>query len=371
MKRWQSAGVAVWLGACGGSQSGTATTNHNQPTTHRIASTPPASPASPATRIHAINFGGLVRGIQGLIDGTPHADLGCLLGVDATDGGAQVALGVTPAPALGTVPEAPMHLAEGLAQPATHARVLTRWGQRGEAPFDLVVATLTPLPPQALADPMVVLVITRVGVVVRETDGTPTAPAALTHDDAAVWLLERTARGPVTVIVTAEAEAAATDVHALLKALPSSVKHSALAVALAPDTRLPDNAPQAPDARTHCPNGLPEPDANAPEGELPSASIVRSLSFIHEPLQRCLANTTGPGAIGGKVVLALRIVDTGNVSDTCLVEDAIGDNVLAACLTETARTATFSRPHPIGFVDVHIPLSLSPVSDPPARPVCE
>lgn len=363
MKRWQSAGLVAGLFACGGSPPVTPTTGHDAPVT---STTEPANNV-PTTRVSAINFGGVVRGIQGLITGTQHAELGCLLGMN----GDQAVLGVAPAPALGTVPEAPMHLAETLSPPATHARVLTRWGQRGEAPFDLVVATLTPLPPQALANPMVVMVITRSGILVRETDGAPSSAPAMTHDDAAVWLLERTSRGPVTVIITAEAESPATETHALLKALPSSVKHVALAVALAADTRLPDSTPQAPDARSHCPNGLPEPDANAPEGDLPSASIVRSLSFIHEPLQRCLANTTGPGAMGGKVVLALRILDTGNVSDTCLFEDAIGDNVLAACLTETARTATFSRPHPVGFVDVHIPLSLSPVSDPPARPVCE
>jgi hypothetical protein len=206
--------------------------------------------------------------------------------------------------------------------------------------------------------------------VVRETEQV-LAVAPMTHDDAALWLLERSARGTFTFVVTAEAETPATEVHALLRALPSSVRDVALAVALDPATSLPSTAPQAPDARMHCPDGLPEPPASAPEGDLPSASIVRSMTAIHERLQRCLANTTGPGTVGGKVTLALRIADTGNVSHSCLVEDAIHDNVLAACLTETARAATFSRPTPVGFVDVHIPLSLAPSSDPAPRVVCE
>lgn len=363
MNRRLVVGLSVLVG-CG---SSTPAPNTPEAATERATTAPVTNAVAATTRIASVNFGGLVRGAQALTDPTTHAELGCVLGAEG-DG---FALGTAPVSALGTLPDAPMHLAETLGATAMHARVLTRWGQRGGEPSDLLVATMTPLPPHAAVDPMVVMALTRSGVFLRETDAPSTTTTALSRDDAMVWLLARTARGPVTVIVTAEAETATTEVHALLHALPSSVRHVALAVALAANTRLPSNAPQAPDARVHCPDGLPEPTQDAPEGDLPSASIMRSLTFIHEPLQRCLANTNGPGAVGGKVTLAIRIADTGNVSDTCLVEDAIHDNVLAACITETARSATFSRPHPVGFVDVHVPLSLSPVFDAPPRAVCE
>lgn len=362
MNRLISMVVIGLAAACGSSASNTPSAT-SAPAQSAQTTTPPA--VEPAF-VHASTFGGLVRGVAALGLDVPYKERDCLLGADANE----VTLGVAPAPALKTMPEAPMHLAEALAASTGHARVLTRWGQRGGEPFDLLVATFTPLPPSALANPVVVAVITRTGIVLRETEQV-LAVAPLTHDDAALWLLERTSRGPFTLLVTAEAETPAIEVHALLRALPSSVRDVALAVALDPATSLPSTAPQAPDARMHCPDGLPEPPASAPEGDLPSASIVRSMTAIHERLQRCLANTTGPGTVGGKVTLALRIADTGNVSASCLVEDAIHDNILAACLTETARTATFSRPTPVGFVDVHIPLSLAPSSDPSPRVVCE
>lgn len=355
--------LAIAQAAACGASAGHAPSS--TPVTPHADETTTAATAEPAF-VRASNFGGLVRGIAALALDVPYRERDCLLGADANE----VTLGVAPAPALKTMPEAPTHLAERLARSTGHARVLTRWGQRGGEPFDLLVATLTPLPPGALGNPIVVGAVTRAGVVVRETEQV-VAVAPMTHDDAALWLLERSAGGTFTFVVTAEAETPATEVHALLRALPSSVKDVALAVALDPETNLPSTAPQAPDARMHCPDGLPEPPASAPEGDLPSASIVRSMTAIHERLQRCLANTTGPGTVGGKVTLALRIADTGNVSHCCLVEDAIHDNVLAACLTETARTATFSRPTPVGFVDVHIPLSLAPSSDPAPRAVCE
>lgn len=364
MNRWLPLGLGLLIG-CGGTTPTSSTTSSAAESGSESDVT--ATPVAPTTRIASVNFGGLVRGAQALTDAATHADLGCLLGAQ----GDSIALGTAPVSALSKLPDAPMHLAETLGAASMHARVLTRWGQRGTEPFDLLVATMTPLPPLAAADPMVVFALTRNGIFIRETDQASSTATPLNRDDAVLWLLARTARGPVTVIVTAEAEVASADVHALLQGLPSSVRHVAIAVALASDTRLPSIAPQAPDARVHCPDGLPEPAANAPEGDLPSASIMRSLTFIHEPLQRCLANTTGPGAIGGKVTLALRIADTGNVAETCLVSDEIHDNVLAACITETARSATFSRPHPIGFVDVHVPLSLSPVFDAPPRAVCE
>lgn len=326
--------------------------------------------AAPAPRVSAVNFGGVVRGIQEMTDPTQHAEFNCLLGLEA-DPVAQAALGTIPVSALNVLPEAPMHLAESLQSTASHARVLTRWGQRGAEPFDLLVATFTALPPRAVADPIVVLAITRAGIFVRETDRPTTAVSPLTHDAAALWLLARTAQGVITVIVTAEAEIATTDVHALLRSLPSSVRHVALAVALAADTRLPTVATPVPDARMHCPAGLPDPPADAAEGDLSTTVIMQSFAAVQESLQRCLANTGGPGAAGGKVTLALRIADTGHVSDACLVQDAIHDNVLAACITETARTAVFPRPMPDGSVDVHIPLSLTPIAEAPPRAVCE
>jgi len=366
MNRWLLAGSALLLG-CG---SASPAPEHAAPAPAHVDAPPEATNTSagpPTTRVSSANFGGLIRGIQGLAEPTQHAELFCLLGLD----GEQAALGTLPLSALSVLPEAPMHLAESLQGAPTHARVLTRWGQRGNEPLDLLVATFTALPPQATADPIVVLAITRLGIFVRETDRPTTAVNPLTSSDALLWLLERTAQGAVTVIVTAEAEVESTQVHALLRSLPSSVRHVALGVALAADTRLPAVTAQAPDASIHCPDGLPDPPADAAEGDLPSAAIMQSLSAIHESLQRCLASTSGPGAAGGKVTLALRIVETGRVTDACLAEDAIHDNVLAACITETARTATFPRPMPVGSVDVHIPLSLAPIADAPPRAVCE
>jgi hypothetical protein len=58
------------------------------------------------------------------------------------------------------------------------------------------------------------------------------------------------------------------------------------------------------------------------------------------------------------------------VDTLCLLEDDIRDPVLGRCLIETFRGLSFPAPDPSGFVDVHLPLRLSPAGFAPQRPIC-
>jgi hypothetical protein len=54
-----------------------------------------------------------------------------------------------------------------------------------------------------------------------------------------------------------------------------------------------------------------------------------------------------------------------------LLEDEIRDVTLAQCLVDAARQLVFQRPSPAGFVDVSVPLRLTPAALPPQNPICD
>jgi hypothetical protein len=138
-------------------------------------------------------------------------------------------------------------------------------------------------------------------------------------------------------------------------------------------TRLPaiGATHQAPSLQLLCNEGLPEPAAGRGEGELAAAAIVQALTPVREAARACLQDATGPARAGGRVTLALRIGETGVVEHACLLQDGIGDATLGACVLQSARSARMPAPAPPGFVDVHVPLALTPESLPQPRALCE
>jgi len=144
-------------------------------------------------------------------------------------------------------------------------------------------------------------------------------------------------------------------------------------VLLADGVRLPDppEATAGEDAAALCPDGLPPPPDGSPQGSLRPDRIVASLGPLRQGAEACAGATTGPGAAGARVALAMRIGPDGRLADVCVSEDSAGDPQLRVCLVRTARAVAFEAPDPPGFVDVQLPLVLAPRDSERQRPLCE
>ena len=144
-----------------------------------------------------------------------------------------------------------------------------------------------------------------------------------------------------------------------------------LGATLAPGTRLPapPSAAEAP-PEVRCPGGLPPLEADAPIGQLRPDVLVQSLGPLRQGAAICVSTAQGPGAAGGRVVLAMRIGPDGSVTDACAVEDETGDPRLLDCLRRSARAVAFPAPSPPGHLDVQLPLVLAPEASQRQRPVC-
>lgn len=267
------------------------------------------------------------------------------------------------------LPGAPDDLDDVLARHPGPVNVLSRWGAygSGEPSAPSFAAVTTTLPPRR--EPALVWALTDEGVYVRSseapTDLRPVPLESLAAPSPSVGAL----------FVTAEASTSLERLARLLALVPPELSgRVGLAVALAPGTRLPapPGSAEGPDARAGlCPDGLPELAEGVPLGDLRAEVIVQSLGPLRQGAELCVTGTQGPGAAGGRVVLAMRIGADGTIDEACVREDATDDPALRECLLRAARSIALPAPSPPGVVDVELPLALAPLATQRQAPLCE
>lgn len=120
-----------------------------------------------------------------------------------------------------------------------------------------------------------------------------------------------------------------------------------------------------------CPGGLPEPTTNTQLGNVSPQDIISSLTPLREGARQCFDNTTGPAALGGRMVLHFRIGPDGAVTEGCYTEDDIADITLRTCVLEAARATRFPPAGPDSFVDAALPLVFTPDSSLRQTALCE
>lgn len=292
------------------------------------------------------------------------SDAGCLLRRGALGFRLEADLAVAVRP----LPEAPDDLEERLASDLGPVNVLTRWRAygSGDAARPSFVAVTTTLPP--LQEPARVWVVTPSGVIARASNATATSRDAIALDAAATALPADLG----ALFITAAPTLPLARLAEVLARVPDSLAGKvALAVALGAGTRLPappEAQAEADDA--HCPGGLPPLPADAAEGDLSPTDLISSLGPLRQGASICVGATQGPGAAGGRVVLAFRVSPDGTVNEACVVEDATNDPGLRSCLARATRTIAFPSPRPPGFVDAQLPLVLAPLESQRQRALC-
>ncbi len=338
--------------------------------------TTPGTDAS-AARVLAgdATFGDLVRAAQALeAGGAAASSAGCVLRAPRGPG-ASYRLDADISVALRPLPAAWEDLDAHLRGRRGPARLLSRWGQTRAEPYALALAAFTGTAPVDPTLPAAAIVLTDAGAWVLGT--TREAPAATTPVPLAALaeaLRALTPNGaPAQLAVTAEATlplATLRDALAVLAPLGAPI---ALAVPLAPDVRLPAEPVVAPEVmdRGFCGSGLPEPAPDATEGDLPASALRAALDPLREAAARCLGQTAGRAASGGRLDLALRVGADGRVAEACAVRDPILDPALRLCVLAAARALRFPLPDPAGFVDLALPLRLAPDAALAQRPLCE
>jgi hypothetical protein len=273
---------------------------------------------------------------------------------------ADVAVGARP------LAPAPLVLASALNDAAGPASVFSAWGTTpGEA---LALVAFTTTTPAAARAPAIAAILTPEGVSVRAAHMAVRAhPEPLSIEATASLLAEL--EPPAIVYVSAEAAIPLERVAALLRALPERFE-VALAVALPKGTRLP--APErAPSTELTCPDGLPAPRPDEPEGELDPAALRGALGPLKEQALACALSTGGRALLGGKLTLGLRVNADGKLDPLCMLQDTIGESLLRRCVIEAARALRMPAPEPRGFVDVHLPLELALLGPTAQRALCE
>lgn len=337
--------------------------------THDRSAPSPAPSIAPATRdprsfVTSDGFGTLVATAQALVDaGGGEAASGCLVARHAGD----LRLEADLLPAARPLPEPADDLATQLKSSRGPVRVLSHWGIRGAGDAGLALVGFTTTDASAARLPIAAVVLTHHGVFLRYGDHDAAAEDGPFPVDA---LGARLAGLSGRVLyVTAERTVSLEAVHALLAALPFD-RPVALAVALAPGTRVPEEP--LPDAALDaaCPKGLPRLPKRAPVGDLPADVAVTALAPLREEGARCLGAARGPALAGGKLVLALRVGALGRVEHACVLDSSLTDPQLARCIVESARAVAFPAPSPAGSVDLHVPLELAPIGLAAQRPVC-
>jgi hypothetical protein len=270
--------------------------------------------------------------------------------------------------ALQPIPDPPAELDAALQAGAGPLAVLSAWGVLGTPGGTLVLSAFTATPPQRLRTTPSALLLTESGAYLRaggrrssEDDGPLPPEGALARLEADPDL----AAGPL--FVSAEAAVPLSALAALLQALPAE-RAVALAVVLPAGTQLP--AESAGLGALACAAGLPEPEAERPEGEIDARALSEVLRGLIPEGERCLQNARGPGRAGGALTLGLRIAADGSAEHACVIAGDLRDPVLVGCVLEAVRSARYPTPSPAGFVDVHAPLRLEPTSWPEPRPYC-
>jgi hypothetical protein len=312
------------------------------------------------------HFADLVLTARLLLEaGRGDSDTGCLIAHDH-DG---YRLGADLMPAFNEIPDAPAELDAALQAAKGPIRVLTAWGEVGDGTYALALAGFTTIGPESAHALGLALLLTDQGVYLRYSDGAASADdGPLPMQAAVARLLGAPHNANAVLYVTAEAATPLGQLVELLRELPAG-RQVALASPLPPGTRLPA-AQQAAPAQT-CPDGLPEPSADSTEGSLDTQAIIAALGPLRKDAQACLAAAQGQARAGGRLAVALRITQDGRVQAACVQRDAIGDATLEACVLASARNLLFPPPDPPGFVDVHLPLALTPVGPGTQRPLCE
>lgn len=309
-------------------------------------------------------FGDLVAGAQALASaGAGDSDKGCLFARDADAFRLEADL----LPAVRPLPDPPVDLATGLARTHGRVRTLSHWGQSGTGEYELALVGLTTTPASAARAPATAILLTRKGVFLRhaERDAVPEdGPLPLAGVGARLAGLSGHA-----LYVTAERDVSIAEIHALLAQLPFD-RPVALAVALAPGTRIPEEPKPALAPEWSCPRGLPRPAKRSRPGEIGQSALAAALAPLRDEGARCLSTATGPALAGGKLTLALRVDEGGRVGHVCAIESTLADAALTRCVLESARMLVFPVPSPAGSVDLHLPLELSPLGFATQRPVC-
>lgn len=373
MDRRASALLLLWTCAASAC-AGTTTREPQRPTAPRSAPASTAAPTPAPAQSTApplapgASFGDLVRAAAARVSsGALGARGDCLLR-EGRDG---YALQAELMPALRELPEPLADIDAALQGARGPVRVLTAWGQVGAIEPDAGLASFTALPPQSLRAPAVALLLGDAGVYLRYGDG----PAGDTDGPLAIdavvprLLAQPRAQGAV-LYVAAEDGTPLAQLAELLRALPHG-RPIALAQVLPPGTRLPQLAAPTPPAQQLCPDGLPEPEPASREGDLDPAAAMQALAPLRDGARACLQDAIGSARAGGRLTLALRVGETGAVQHACLVQDGIGDAALAACVLQSARSTRMPPPVPAGFVDLHVPLSLTPEAPAEPRALCE
>ena len=335
--------LALFVGACRGAPKGAAP----------LARTPPAAIGEPAIRFPRelgddARYSELTRELAVLHESQDTtATAQCLLQKIA--GG--YALTGELAPAIRPVPSPPLDL-DDLLPGVTAVNILTPYGRYGTGETPLSLASLTYLPPSARS---VALLVTDHGVHLRGArnspqDSTPVADG-LAAQEAALVL---PSLDDLNVYVAAEANVPLSVVWELLKALETRTQRVALAVTLAPGTTL--KRKDAGSIADLCPEGLAP--HTGPEGKLKKKDIQEALSPLIESAPQCLAAADGRGAMGGRVVIALRISGDGSVSQACARENETGDRALGSCVVALTKRIKFPKPDNAGSVDVELPIRL-------------
>ena len=327
----------------------------------------PAETTDPRTLGEAATFADLVRAASTLDRRRDQdSDAGCLLAHPSSGWRLSADLSVAVRPL--TQPGPIEHLRDGNA-----VVVLTRWGAYGEAQantpaFNAITTTLPPAAGEAI-----VWVVTADGILVRSTR-TAMPVDVSTLEQAASALSPSDGEPGGALFVAADGAVPLSRVAEVLASVPQGWSgRVAFAVALAPGVRLPAR-PEAialEDDSTRCPDGVPALAEDAPLGVLRPDRIVASLGPLRQGSALCVGATSGGGAVGGRVVMALRIGPDGVVSEACVVHDGMDDPLLRACLIRAARGTAFEAPDPPGFVDVQLPLVLAPLATQRQRPLCE
>jgi hypothetical protein len=370
--------LALVLGLC--SCGGTSTATRPEPRTRA-----PRGPAdagvdarrgpSPRALGATANFGELVRAARTLEDrGEDGASAGCLLRGTGEVGAAwrleaDVAVAVRPLPAAWDDYDAHLRAHRG------PARILSRWGVTRAESYALALVTFTSTVPVDVALPAAVVVLTDEGAyVLGTTEGTASAsaPVPLARVNEALLAL-RPNTPPALVAVTAEANVPLGALREALSLLGALGVPVTLGVPLAPDVRLPEERPVAPDVaeRGLCARGLPEAPADATEGDLAASAVMDALGPLRDAAARCLSVASGRAAAGGRIDVTLRIGADGTVGEACALRDEPLDPALRLCVLEAARALHFPAPSPAGYVDVVLPLRLAADATLEQRPLCD
>jgi len=320
-----------------------------------------------------MRFGDLIDSVNYLDQhGHHHSDKKCLLRrLPFT--GERIAFDADLAVAVRPLPDAPGELDKRLQSERGRIHVITLWDRIGIDDSGVVLVAFTTTSPSSARLPAVALFLTDRGIYIRQSDqkaeskGEPIQLNELTP-----FLANIASKEAFALYVTADAETTLRALSDLLSTLPYPQPEVALAVVLEAGTRLPKQSePLMRDPAVWCPEGLPELEFDAPQGDIPRSDIIAAIDTMRDEAQQCLAAAEGTAAAGGRLQVAIRIDASGKVEKRCLIEDEIGNLALARCILSTVNKLRFPPPNPSGPLDIHLPLRLTSQGISGQKPFCE